>query len=161
MQQAFTVMKKILARNHVVRLYRTVYLLTLLGYGIFLELKGSMDDYVGDAEAMMYMAVVGFGFFLYMGYEIGHLSYILSSRLQPGNSSVPLAEMRGGSLGCTAAALWHLLISAVASFVIALLVMQTMGNVDTPAGAPSYLSMERMVASSDKACFLYYFLFQS
>jgi len=154
MQQAFTVMKKILARNHVVRLYRTVYLLTLLGYGIFLQLKGSMDDYVGDAEAMMYMAVVGFGFFLYMGYEIGHQSHILSSRLQPGNSPVPLSEIPGGSLGCTAAALWHLLLSALASFVIALLVMQTMGNV----GDPGYLSMDRMVASSNSACFLYYFL---
>ena len=90
MQQAFTVMKKVLSRNRVVRVYRTVYLLTLMGYGIFLQLKGNPENYIADGEAMMYMAVIGYGFFMYMGYEIGYLSHILSSRLQPGHSPVPL-----------------------------------------------------------------------
>lgn len=111
MRASFTAVRKILLRGRALGIPCLAYFALLLGYTIYQVLNYikfrpiNPALYLGSVEMTLYIALAGYAFFLYLGYELG-------VRLRESQLQEAVRPLPGAACGYMGAAMLHMALLA-------------------------------------------------
>lgn len=150
MRASFTAVRKILLRGRTLGIPCLAYFALLLGYAIYQVLNYikfrpiNPALYMSSAEQSLYVALAGYAFFLYLGYELG-------VRLKESQLQEAVRPLPGAACGYMGAAMLHMALLAGAGMAV---VMAANGLLYHLEG----LQDGALLAHQMAACVLYLFL---